>query len=76
MCEVIIIVKIKNRSYQNTFGEPVPVEDEGLSREELDPEGTLTLFYVKNAWQTGLSYGLGGKNVYSWESVYRQSLFG
>lgn len=43
LCEIIIEISIRIRTYENTFKEPVPLEEEGLSREDVDPEGIVLL---------------------------------
>lgn len=43
LCEVIIEIRVKHRTYENTFKEAVPLEEEGMCREDLDPEGIIIL---------------------------------
>lgn len=43
MCEISTKIVVKNRTYENTFRESIPLEEEGLSRADLDPEGVLIL---------------------------------
>lgn len=43
LCEIITEIKVKTRTYENTFNEPVPLEEEGLSRKDVDPEDIVIL---------------------------------